>query len=294
MMRQLKITQSITNRTPIIEKYFDEVNKQDLITAEEEVELANRIKEFNDPHAKDKLIKANLRFVISVAKQYQTKNNALGDLINDGNTGLIKAASLFDASKGFKFISYAVWWIRQSIIEGKSKTGNMVRLPGNKIALLNKIKKELNRLEQTLERTPYPEEICESLNIDLGSYFECMKGDGNHSSLDQKVGEDESQTILDIMPDNNQHTDDTVNAESLNIDLKRAMLCLDDRQKKIVKLFFGFSENMKHQPQKSLEEIASIVDGELTPERIRQLKEQAIKKMQRNSFKNSLRKYFMT
>lgn len=293
-MRQLKITQSITNRTPILEKYFDEVNKEELITQEEEIELAERIKNLKDPVACDKLVRANLRFVISVAKQYQTKNNTLSDLINDGNAGLIKAASLFDHSKGFKFISYAVWWIRQSIIEGKSKNDKIVRLPGNKIAMLNKIRKETNRLEQKLERTPYPDEICDSLNIDLESYFDSMKGDGSHSSLDQKVGEDESQTILDLISDKTQMADEFVNIESLKFDLKRALSCLDERQKKIIKLFFGFGDNMQHQPPKSLEEISSLVDGDLTTERIRQLKEQALKKLQKSSSKNALRKYFLS
>jgi RNA polymerase primary sigma factor len=271
-MRQLKITKQVTNReTASVDQYLQEIGKVDLITADEEVELAQRIKA-GDQRALEKLTKANLRFVVSVAKQYQNQGLTLPDLINEGNLGLIKAAKRFDETRGFKFISYAVWWIRQSILQALAEQSRIVRLPLNKIGSINKINKMYAFLEQENERPPSPEEIAKKLDMTVNDVKESMKNSGRHVSMDAPLIEGEDSNLYDVLNSGESpNPDKTLLHESLRIEINRALETLTPREADVVKLYFGLGE---HQPM-TLEEIGETFD--LTRERVRQIKEKAIR-----------------
>lgn len=274
-MRQLKITKSITNReSQSLEKYLQEIGKVELISPEEEVQLAIRIKQ-GDQKALDKLTKANLRFVVSVAKQYQNQGLTLPDLINEGNLGLIKAAQRFDESRGFKFISYAVWWIRQSILQALAEQSRIVRLPLNKVGLTNKISKAYSKLEQEFEREPTPEELATLLNLDTEEVAATMGISGRHVSMDQPLAEGEEGTLIDVMANPNaQNTDcDLVDNVSLQTEIERSLSTLTERQKEVIRYFFGLG--IDH--PLSLEDIGERFN--LTRERVRQIKDKAIMKL---------------
>lgn len=287
-MRQLKITKSITNReNASLDKYLQEIGREELITVEEEVELAQRIRK-GDRKALDKLTKANLRFVVSVAKQYQNQGLSLPDLINEGNLGLIKAAEKFDETRGFKFISYAVWWIRQSILQALAEQSRIVRLPLNQIGSLNKINKALAKFEQENERRPSVDELAEKLgqNDQVEKIAETLKISGRHVSVDAPFVEGEDNSLLDVLVnDDSPIADNTLMAESLLIEINRALSTLTPRESEIVKLFFGIGGQ-----EMTLEEIG--VKFGLTRERVRQIKEKAIKKLKLNS-KNKLLKSYL-
>ena len=285
-MRQLKITQSITKRDSItLDKYLQEIGKEDLITAEEEVELAKKIKA-GDQIALERLTKANLRFVVSVAKQYQGQGLTLPDLINEGNLGLIKAAKRFDETRGFKFISYAVWWIRQSIIQAISEQSRMVRLPLNKIGAISKINKGTSQLEQQLEREPNAKEISEFLDISENEVSNVMNMNSRHVSVDAPFAEGEDHGLLDVMVNSDSpNADNGLLKESLNREIKRSLATLTEREAEVLKLFYGIDGNREI----SLEEIGSKFD--LTRERVRQIKEKAIKRLKHNSISKLLRAY---
>jgi RNA polymerase primary sigma factor len=286
-MRQLKITKSITNReSQSLEKYLQEIGKVELITPEEEVKLAIRIKQ-GDQKALDKLTKANLRFVVSVAKQYQNQGLTLPDLINEGNLGLIKAAQRFDETRGFKFISYAVWWIRQSILQALAEQSRIVRLPLNKVGLTNRIQKAYSLLEQQFEREPSPEELAEVLELDIEEIRSTIGIGGRHVSVDTPLSEGEDNTLIDVMENTNADRAETniEHNESLKIDIDRSLQTLTERQKEVICFFFGIGVD---HPM-SLEDIGDRFS--LTRERVRQIKDKAITKLRSNSGAKSLRNY---
>ncbi len=272
-MRQLKITKSITNReSASLDKYLQEIGREELISVQEEVELAQRIKK-GDHKALEKLTRANLRFVVSVAKQYQNQGLSLPDLINEGNLGLIRAAQKFDETRGFKFISYAVWWIRQSILQALAEQSRIVRLPLNQVGSLNKITKELAKFEQENERKPSPEELAERLDIPVDKISDTLKVSGRHISVDAPFVEGEDNSLLDVLPnEDSPMADSTLNQESLAKEVDRALKQLYDREREILKMFFGIGC-----PEMTLEEIGAKFD--LTRERVRQIKEKAIRRL---------------
>ena len=285
-MRQLKITKSITNReSQSLDKYLQEISKENLITAEEEVELAQRIKE-GDDIALEKLIKSNLRFVISVAKQYQNQGLTLPDLINEGNLGLIKAAQRFDETRGFKFISYAVWWIRQSILQALAEQSRIVRLPLNQVGSLNKLNKTFSRLEQKYERAPSEHELADELEVTSGKVVDTMRVGGRHVSVDAPFQEGEDNSLLDVLSNPDSPKADTeLMLESLQEEIKRSLSTLSEREREVVILFFGIG--MKH--GLTLEEIGTKFD--LTRERVRQIKEKAIRRLRQTSRCKLLKTY---
>ena len=272
-MRQLKITKSITNReSASLDKYLQEIGREELIPASEEVELAQRIRQ-GDHAALEKLTRANLRFVVSVAKQYQNQGLSLPDLINEGNLGLIRAAQKFDETRGFKFISYAVWWIRQSILQALAEQSRIVRLPLNQVGSYNKITKELSKFEQENERRPSPEELAERLGMPVDKVADTLKVSGRHVSVDAPFAEGEDNSLLDVLPnDESPMADKTLDKESLSKEIDRALKQLYDREREILKMFFGIGY-----PEMTLEEIGEKFD--LTRERVRQIKEKAIKRL---------------
>ncbi len=285
-MRQLKITKQVTNReTASLDKYLQEIGKVELISAEEEVELAQRIKQ-GDKAALEKLTKANLRFVVSVSKQYQNQGLSLPDLINEGNLGLIKAAQRFDETRGFKFISYAVWWIRQSILQALAEQSRIVRLPLNKIGSINKINKTYAKLEQEFEREPNAEEIAEVLEITEAEVKESMKNAGRHISMDAPLIQDEDNTMYDVLKSEEAPTPETeLLYESLRKEIDRAISTLTPREADVVRLYFGL--NGSH--PMTLEEIGEKFD--LTRERVRQIKEKAIRRLKHTSRSKILKSY---
>ncbi|MEO3404214.1 RNA polymerase sigma factor RpoD/SigA [Mucilaginibacter sp. CAU 1740] len=284
-MRQLKISQSITNReSASLEKYLHDIGKVDLISAEEEVILAQKIRE-GDQVALERLTKTNLRFVVSVAKQYQNQGLTLGDLINEGNLGLIKAAKRFDETKGFKFISYAVWWIRQSILSAIAEQSRIVRLPLNQIGSLSKIHKAASKLEQEYERQPTPEELADNLEISVDKIADSMNNAGRQISMDAPFIQGEENTLLDVLASSDAATDTEVMADSLSQEIKRSLGILAERDREVLMLFFGLGGNAPH----SLEEIGEKFD--LTRERVRQLKDKALMRLRHNSKSNLLQSY---
>lgn len=272
-MRQLKITKSITNReTASLDKYLQEIGREELISVDEEVELAQRIRQ-GDQQALDKLTRANLRFVVSVAKQYQNQGLSLPDLINEGNLGLIKAAQKFDETRGFKFISYAVWWIRQSILQALAEQSRIVRLPLNQVGTLNKITKALSKFEQENERPPSAEELAESIDVPVEKIADTLKVRGRHISVDAPFVEGEDNSLLDVLPnEDSTPADDSLNKESLRREVDRALKQLHEREREILKMFFGIGCQ-----EMTLEEIGAKFD--LTRERVRQIKEKAIRRL---------------
>ena len=285
-MRQLKITKQVTNReTASLDKYLQEIGKVDLITAEEEVELAQRIKK-GDQFALEKLTKANLRFVVSVAKQYQNQGLTLPDLINEGNLGLIKAAQRFDETRGFKFISYAVWWIRQSILQALAEQSRIVRLPLNKIGSINKINKTYAFLEQAHERAPSAEEIAKELDMTINDVKESLKNSGRHVSMDAPLVEGEDSNLYDVL--NSGESPNPYRQllhESLRTEIERALDTLTPREADVVRLYFGLG----NQHAMTLEEIGETFD--LTRERVRQIKEKAIRRLKHTSRSKILKTY---
>ena len=285
-MRQLKITKQVTNReTASLDKYLQEIGKVDLITAEEEVELAQRIKA-GDQIALEKLTKANLRFVVSVAKQYQNQGLTLPDLINEGNLGLIKAAQRFDETRGFKFISYAVWWIRQSILQALAEQSRIVRLPLNKIGSINKINKTYAFLEQAHERAPSAEEIAKELDMTINDVKESLKNSGRHVSMDAPLVEGEDSNLYDVLNSGESpNPDKTLLLESLRTEIERALETLTPREADVVRLYFGLG----NQHAMTLEEIGETFD--LTRERVRQIKEKSIRRLKHTSRSKILKTY---
>ena len=285
-MRQLKITKQVTNReTASLDKYLQEIGKVDLISADEEVELAQRIKA-GDKIALERLTKANLRFVVSVAKQYQNQGLTLPDLINEGNMGLIKAAQRFDETRGFKFISYAVWWIRQSILQALAEQSRIVRLPLNKIGSINKINKTYAYLEQTHERVPSAEEIAKELDVSVNDVKESMKNSGRHISMDAPLVEGEDSNLYDVLRSGESpNPDKELMHESLKTEIERALETLTPREADVIRLYFGLGENYPM----TLEEIGETF--ELTRERVRQIKEKAIRRLKHTSRSKILKTY---
>lgn len=284
-MRQLKITKSITNReSASLDKYLQEIGKEDLITVEEEVELAQRIRK-GDQRALEKLARANLRFVVSVAKQYQNQGLSLPDLINEGNLGLIKAAEKFDETRGFKFISYAVWWIRQSILQALAEQSRIVRLPLNQVGSLNKINKAFSRFEQEHERRPSPEELAETLDLPAEKVADTLRVSGRHISVDAPFVEGEDNSLLDVLVnDDSPVADKTLINESLSTEVERALATLTERERDIIRLFFGINCQ-----EMTLEEIGEKFG--LTRERVRQIKEKAIRRLRHSSRSKLLKTY---
>ena len=284
-MRQLKITKSITNReSASLDKYLQEIGKEDLITVEEEVELAQRIRK-GDQRALEKLTRANLRFVVSVAKQYQNQGLSLTDLINEGNLGLIKAAEKFDETRGFKFISYAVWWIRQSILQALAEQSRIVRLPLNQVGSLNKINKAFSRFEQEHERRPSPEELAETLDLPAEKVADTLRVSGRHISVDAPFVEGEDNSLLDVLVnDDSPVADKTLINESLSTEVERALATLTERERDIIRLFFGINCQ-----EMTLEEIGEKFG--LTRERVRQIKEKAIRRLRHSSRSKLLKTY---
>jgi RNA polymerase primary sigma factor len=286
-MRQLKITQTITNReSQSLERYFNEINKVDLLTPEEEVELARRIRE-GDEQALEKLTKANLRFVVSVAKQYQNRNLSLNDLINEGNLGLVKAAKKFDETRGFKFISYAVWWIRQSIMQALADQSRIVRLPLNKTGALSKINRAFSELEQKYEREPTAQELADILEMDETEITGTLRAGTKQVSVDAPFNDGESNSLLDVLENKNiENTDqDVAYTDSLRVETARALSALTERERAVIKMFFG----IEHEHPMSLEQIGEELD--LTRERVRQIKEKAIRKLRASSRSKLLAEY---
>ncbi|MDX2195233.1 MAG: sigma-70 family RNA polymerase sigma factor [Cytophagales bacterium] len=285
-MRQLKISKQITNReSQSLDKYLQEIGKVDLLTPDEEVELAKRIRE-GDQAALEKLTKANLRFVVSVAKQYQNQGLSLGDLINEGNLGLIKAAQRFDETRGFKFISYAVWWIRQSILQALAEQSRIVRLPLNRVGSLNKISKTFSELEQKYEREPSPDELAEVLDVSTSEVVDTLKISGRHVSMDAPFVQGEENSLLDVLAsDDNETPDQGLVNESLRKEVQRALHTLTQREADVVTLYFGL--NGEH--AMTLEEIGEKFN--LTRERVRQIKEKAIRRLRHTSRSKALKPY---
>ncbi|MBP5340164.1 MAG: RNA polymerase sigma factor RpoD/SigA [Prevotella sp.] len=284
-MRQLKITKSITNReSESLDRYLQEIGKEELISIEEEVELAARIRK-GDRRALERLTRANLRFVVSVAKQYQNQGLSLADLINEGNVGLIKAAEKFDETRGFKFISYAVWWIRQSILQAIAEQSRIVRLPLNQVGAMNKISRVLSKFEQENERRPSAEEISEQVNLPEEKIDEAISTNGRHVSVDAPFSEGDENTLLDIMVNENSPSADRqlVN-ESLRTEINAALKVLNNRERNIIEAFYGIN-----QPELTLEEIGTKFG--LTRERVRQIREKAIRRLQESTKKRNLKSY---
>ena len=284
-MRQLKITKSITNReSASLDKYLQEIGKEELITVEEEVELAQRIKK-GDQAALEKLTRANLRFVVSVAKQYQNQGLSLPDLINEGNLGLIKAAEKFDETRGFKFISYAVWWIRQSILQALAEQSRIVRLPLNQVGSLNKINKAFSKFEQEHERKPSPEELAESLDLPADKVADTLRVSGRHVSVDAPFVDGEDNSLLDVLVNNDSpNADRALIMESLAREIHRSLATLTERESDIIRLFFGIGCQ-----EMTLEEIGERFG--LTRERVRQIKEKAIRRLRHTSRSKLLKTY---
>ncbi|ASB50202.1 sigma-70 family RNA polymerase sigma factor [Alkalitalea saponilacus] len=284
-MRQLKITKSITNReSASLDKYLQEIGREELISVEEEVELAQRIKK-GDQTALEKLTRANLRFVVSVAKQYQNQGLSLPDLINEGNLGLIKAAEKFDETRGFKFISYAVWWIRQSILQALAEQSRIVRLPLNQVGSLNKINKAYSKFEQEHERKPSPEELADQLELPADKVADTLRVAGRHISVDAPFVEGEDNSLLDVLVNSDSpNADRTLMNESLSKEIERALATLTERESDIIKLFFGIGCQ-----EMTLEEIGERFG--LTRERVRQIKEKAIRRLRHTSRSKLLKSY---
>jgi RNA polymerase primary sigma factor len=284
MMRQLKISKSITKRDASLDKYLQEISREQQITVDEEVELAQRIRQ-GDNVALDKLVRANLRFVVSVAKQYQNQGLALPDLINEGNMGLIRAAEKFDETRGFKFISYAVWWIRQSILQALAEQSRIVYLPTNQVGLLNKVSKAYARFEQTYERKPSPEELAEMLDLPEEKVTEVLKQTSRHLSMDAPLAEGEENSLLNVLVnDDSPRADQALSHESLTHDIARVLSTLGERERDIVKSFFGIGTR-----EMTLDEIAC--EFGLTRERVRQIKEKALRGLRKPSRSAVLRGY---
>ncbi len=285
-MRQLKIVKQITNReNQSLDKYLQEIGKVDLITAEMEVELAKRIKA-GDQIALEKLTKANLRFVVSVAKQYQNNGLTLGDLINEGNVGLIKAAMRFDETRGFKFISYAVWWIRQSILQALAEQSRVVRLPLNRVGSLNKISKTFSELEQRFQREPSAEEMADEMQVSLEEVRSTMQTGGRHISVDAPFVQGESNNLLDVLINDTEETPDSnLMRDSLKREVSRALATLPERESEIISDYFGLNGNHSL----TLEEIGEKFN--ITRERVRQIKEKATKRLKHTSRSKSLKSY---
>ena len=285
-MRQLKISKSITNReSASLDKYLQEIGHEELLSVEEEVELAQKIKK-GDRRALERLTRANLRFVVSVAKQYQNQGLSLPDLINEGNVGLIKAAEKFDETRGFKFISYAVWWIRQSILQAIAEQSRIVRLPLNQVGSDNKINRELNKFEQEHERRPSVDEIADRIDLPEDKIEEAMKVNNRHVSMDAPFVDGEDNSLLDVLADNDMPmADKALVQESLRKEIDRAIELLNDREQKVVRAFFGIGS-----PEMTLEEIGEKYN--LTRERVRQIKEKAIRRLRHNT-KNKLLKTYL-
>ena len=285
-MRQLKITQSITNReSASLDKYLQDIGHEELLTTDEEVELAQRIKK-GDRKALEKLTKANLRFVVSVAKQYQNHGLSLPDLINEGNMGLIKSAEKFDETRGFKFISYAVWWIRQSILQAIAEQSRIVRMPLNQVGSANKINKVLNEFEQLHERRPSIDEIADKVDIPHDKIEDAMNINTRHISVDAPLSDGDTNNLLDVLQnEDSPMADKTLVMESLREEIKRALQTLNERERMVTEAFFGIN-----QPEMTLEEIGT--KHGLTRERVRQIKEKAIRKLRKNT-KNKLLKSYL-
>ncbi|NTV82735.1 MAG: RNA polymerase sigma factor RpoD/SigA [Bacteroidales bacterium] len=285
-MRQLKISKSITNReTASLDKYLQDIGREELITAEEEVELARRIRS-GDDKALEKLVKANLRFVVSVAKQYQNQGLSLPDLINEGNLGLIKAAQRFDETRGFKFISYAVWWIRQSILQALAEQSRLVRLPLNQVGSLNKIKKATSRLEQEFERPPSVEEIAQKLDIPEHKLDKALRITTRYVSMDAPIAEDEDTKFLDVfVSEDAPRTDNNLMRESLNKEIQRSLSTLTEKERDVINLYYGIGMNHGL----TLDEIGAKFN--LTRERVRQIKEKAIRRLKHTSRSKLLKAY---
>ncbi len=284
-MRQLKITKSITNReSASLDKYLQEIGREELITIEEEVDLAQRIRQ-GDKDALEKLTRANLRFVVSVAKQYQNQGLSLPDLINEGNLGLIKAAEKFDETRGFKFISYAVWWIRQSILQALAEQSRIVRLPLNQVGSLNKINKAFSKFEQEFERTPSPEELAKILELPKEKVSDTLRVSGRHISVDAPFSDGEENSLLDVLINSDSpNADRTLLNESLGKEIERSLATLTERERDIVKYFFGIGVR-----DMTLEEIGERFG--LTRERVRQIKEKAIRRLRHTSRSKLLKSY---
>ena len=284
-MRQLKITKSITNReSASLDKYLQEIGHEELVSMEEEVELAQRIRK-GDRKALEKLTKANLRFVVSVAKQYQNQGLSLPDLINEGNLGLIKAAEKFDETRGFKFISYAVWWIRQSILQAIAEQSRIVRLPLNQVGSVNKINRVLNKFEQENERRPSVDEIADKVDLPEDKIVDALKVNGRHVSVDAPFIDGEDNSLLDVLPNTDSPmADNELVMESLRDEIARALQTLNERERNIIEAFFGIN-----QAEMTLEEIGDKYG--LTRERVRQIKENAILRLRHNTKNKMLKSY---
>lgn len=282
-MRQLKISKSITNREQgALDKYLADIAKEPMITPDEEVELAQKIK-MGDQIALDRLVRANLRFVVSVAKQYQNQGLGLADLINEGNVGLIKAAQRFDETKGFKFISYAVWWIRQSILQAVAEQSRMVRLPLNQVGFISRVKKTASCLEQMYQRKPTIKEIADELDMPEEKIETALKVNSKEVSMDAPISSDDDMTFIDTMvPEDNYEADKLVMSESESVAVKRSLSVLNEKERKIIIYYFGLDSNKSY----SLEEIGNMMD--MTRERVRQVKDKALKKLRTRSKKSLL------
>lgn len=285
-MRQLKISKSITNReTASLDKYLQDIGKEMMITADEEVELARKIRN-GDQQALERLVNANLRFVVSVAKQYQNQGLSLPDLINEGNLGLIKAARRFDETRGFKFISYAVWWIRQSILQALAEQSRIIRLPLNQVGSLNKIKKASSRLEQEFERTPSTDEIAEQLDIPESKIESALKINARYISMDAPLKVDDDVMFLDqYVPEDVEETDDPLMRESLGSEIQRSLASLSEKERDVINMYYGIGMNHGY----TLEEIGAKFD--LTRERVRQIKEKAIRRLKHTARNRLLKAY---
>ncbi len=286
-MQQIKITHSITNRdSQSLEKYLTDISKIEMVTADEEVVLAKRIRE-GDQRAFERLVTANLRFVVSVAKQYQNQGLQLIDLINEGNLGLIKAAQRFDETRGFKFISYAVWWIRQSILQALAENSRIVRLPLNRVGSLNKIGKAYAKLEQEFEREPTHQELAEILEISEDEIGSTLRLSGKHISMDTPFADGEDNTLLDVLKndDNSSYTDTAVMNESLSTEVARALNILSEREREVIKMYFGIGTEQIL----SLEDIADKLD--LTRERVRQIKDKSLRRLRNSETSEALKSY---
>lgn len=285
-MRQLKISKSITNReSASLDKYLQEIGHEELLSTDEEVELAQRIRK-GDKRALERLTKANLRFVVSVAKQYQNQGLSLPDLINEGNVGLIKAAEKFDETRGFKFISYAVWWIRQSILQAIAEQSRLVRLPLNQVGSVNKITRELNKFEQEHERKPSVNEIAERVDLPEDKIADAMKANSRHVSMDAPIADGEDSSMIDFLSGDSSNTDRELAIESLKAEVSRILKLLTDKEQKVLRAFFGIDGS----PEMTLDEIGEKYN--LTRERVRQIKEKALRRLRHNT-KNKLLKSYL-